>query len=282
MFFILDGEEATLGARPLVPSPGGLRSASLEIDLERSYEERVDRELSRSPLELLLGIDGSAGRDLALCVFAAGLDWTGGEIVKDQLRGSDVRSIVRYALDARADDLAALRQAATASLWPEEPDDKALMAGTTMVPGISPDGRLVVAYRSTDLFALAAVEATLRSAQGWTLNTCTHCGCLFLPVERNDERYCRRAAPGEPVTGRGCQEIGPRRRYEAAHVDDLRAVYRRAYKRLDVRSRRGHLSRDAVAQWRQQARGLIEQGEAHGWDVPRFEHALLSIEPKGA
>jgi len=292
MFFILDGEEATLGARPLVPPPAGLRSASLEIDLERSYEEGVDRELSRSPLELLLGIDGSAGRDLALCVFAAGLDWTGGEIVKGQVRGSDVRSIVRYALDARADDLAALRQAATASLWPEEPDDKALMAGrydmerlmagTTMVPGISSDGRLVVAYRSTDLFALAAVETTLRSAQGWTSNRCTHCGCLFLPVERNDERYCRRAAPGEPVGGRGCQEIGPRRRYEAAHVNDLRAVYRRAYKRLDVRSRRGHLSRDAVAQWRQQARGLIEQGEAEGWDVPRFEHALLSIEPKGA
>lgn len=293
VFFVLDGSEATLSARPVVPTHMGLRSTSIEVDLKRSYEVGAERGLSRSPLELLLGVDGSAGRDLALCVFAAGLDWTGEEIVDDELRGSDVRSMVRDALDARPEDLLALRQAATAWLGPEDVDQAALwagrdhlarlMAGVEMVPLVrEKTGKLVAAYKSADLFALAAVEITLRLTLDEAMNRCAHCGCLFLAVERSDERYCRRAAPGEPVGGRGCQEIGPRRRYEAAHVDDLRAVYRRAYKRLDVRSRRGHLGREAVAQWRQRARSLIQQAEAEEWDVQRFEHELLSIEPKGA
>lgn len=289
MFFILEGGEAHLIARPLVPSDEG-RSASVDIDLERLYEVGEERSARLpSPLELLLGVDGSAGRDLALCVFAAGLDWTG--VGQSPVRGSEARSAVRAALDGRADDLAALRLAAGAWLGPEEADEPALwagrdqlarlMAGVEVVPRVSEKtGRLVATYQAADLFALAAVEMTLRVTLDEAMNRCAHCECLFLPVERSDERYCRRAAPGQPVGGRTCQQLGPQRRYEASHHDDLRAAYRRAYKRLDVRARRGRITRDALSAWREQARLLVKRGEARRWGVARFEQELLGIEPK--
>lgn len=286
------------GARPLLPSPVAGRSGSFAVDLERSFVVGSKRETVRSPLNAVLGFDGSATRYLDVAVWGLGLDWAATILGRrlpaegTSMTGAAALGLIEGAAGARSEDLRALASAAEHLGGAVEPEPRAqhvvtlsrLMAPLriTAAHRMTLDdwaGRLAPVYRADDLLALAALELVLATEAGRFVSRCAHCDRLFLPANRTDEIYCSRPAPGEVVGGRTCRQLGPQRRYSAS-LDDLGAAYRRAYKRLDNRERRGHILRSHLDSWRLAARSLLAEAEAAAWDRSRFEQALAEIEPK--
>ncbi len=252
-----------------------------------------------SPLDLLLGQDGSAARALSLAS-ALGLDWTARKLrAGRRLREAEVVATVRTALDERASDLQDLREAAETLLNVNLGDDRdheapamtveewitqrdramvlmaRLLEGVRLRPAIS--DRVIDAHESDDPLSLAAVEALLMGRRRRPLWECRHCGLPFVQAERVDQFYCRRPAPGDPR--RTCAVLGPQRQY-AQNIGALEAAYRREYKRLDNRVRRGRFTRAALDQWRQRARALLEAAQRRSWSEDRLVKELRSIEPK--
>ena len=107
------------------------------------------------------------------------------------------------------------------------------------------------AYESDDIVALALAELLDVRREGAKFPICSLCGRPFQTLERTDEQYCRRPAPGEALSAasRTCQKLGPQRAY-AASLGGVAAVYRARYKALDKRVRRGTLQREQVDAWR--------------------------------
>lgn len=268
--------------------------ATLSVALDADgYVVQSERAWPRSPLEALLGIigrDSATPRlELAEC---CGVDWTGRELREGHsLTGRAVVELVDQALAAREGDLRWLRDAAHGLLGPWVaseaeletlfPTLDQLVRGVQVATVVDVEtGWPLPGYMSADPVALAAVEILERGRLSHEIHECAHCGAGFFAVERADELYCRRAAPGEPPGGRTCRQVGPQTRY-AANLDELGRCYRRNYKRLDQRARRGAFSRTELDRWRTGAQELLAGAERRRWTVERLEAELAKIEPKG-
>ena len=274
-------QPATLDTRWLNP---GVEATDLEVDLSRARTVMPGPAEEASPLHLLTGLDGSATRLLELATWA-GMDWVPGSnlAVGNRVIGTAAVERVGAALAKRGDDIELL-----AELMVELPDQNKARRLADLVRGVhlavAPfadplTGWAVEAYESDDLVALAAAELLVRSGRREGSQVCAHCGRPFLLAGRSDAVYCRRSAPGEAVGSRTCQRIGPQRQY-AERLSDLGASYRAAYKRLDLRCRRGRFSREALDLWRWKARELLETAERASWGRDRLERELSKIEPK--
>jgi hypothetical protein len=282
---------------------------SLDVALDTRY--RVpdgDRPWRASPLLLLLGLEDarpSMTRVLEV-VTAAGVDWACHELDRerpaagDELSGSVAADLVLQAIERRREDIDAIVSATELIIgpgdWRESEHaairrrvEDALNRPRIRLPErtISRYAAVHPEYESDDLVSLAGVDMLLRGdmllegGDGRAATRCHHCGDLFIPDERFDERYCRRAVPGEPPGGRTCQDLGPQQRYHE-RLDALGRLYRREYKRLDNRQRRGLFTREALDAWRGEARELLATAQADGWDEQRYRKALDEIEPAGA
>lgn len=104
-------------------------------------------------------------------------------------------------------------------------------SGAPFVPDLLP----------ADLRVLAswALELMLRQPPPFTLRTCPTCGLLWLAEAGDESEFCRRPAPGRRVDCR-----------TAAREDRKDAGYRREYRRLRDRYKRGRLSEEAWKEWR--------------------------------
>lgn len=285
--------------RPLVATRE-LKSASLNVDLDRTFTISGTRSVEKSPLEGLLGIvnNDSSTRRLELVVWGAGLDWAWAELGQKppragtKLTGHEVVGVVDEALTKLKVPLALLARAA--ALFADEADlgqvlhqlgrlEQHANNVTREIDLFSPgDGERAVVVDtpvSDDLIGLAVVELTLRFRAEETGAVCANCNSLFFHAERTDEIYCRRAAPGEPVGGRTCRQIGPQKRY-AGKIDELTVTYRRRYKRLDQQARRGDFDRAALDKWRTQARNLLDLAQKSRWSADEFDRALDEYDPK--
>jgi hypothetical protein len=286
MTLVRRGGSVSLKARPLSLLVG---TRSPEVDLQVEWEVFSARELEVSPLGLLLGLDGSAGRALAVAAWAAGLDWTGAELtVGSKCTGQQIVDSVTAYLATRDRDLALVGTFASALLSPTGSHldlgaDEAVTRLTKLLAEVHLDlaldgGDVVDAHVSHDLVALALAETLILSREGGELGVCSLCGCQFVVESRVDERYCRRAAPGEPYGGRTCQKLGPQRGFVNS-ASPLTLAYRRHFKRLDNHVRRGGLDRESLDRWRTDARSLVEVGDRRGWSLGHFEKELGKIEP---
>jgi hypothetical protein len=277
---------------------------SLDTALEIRYRvPDSDRPWRASPLMLLLGLeDAPANMTRAMeVVTAAGVDWACDELGRErpsagvELSGSVAAELVLHAVDRRRGDIDAIISATELIIGPgdwQEGEHGAIRDRVQVAldnPRIRlPERRISredeaavhPEHESDDLVSLAGVDLLLQGADGRVASRCHHCGDLFIPVERLDERYCRRAAPGEPPGRRTCQEVGPQQRYHE-RLDALGWLYRREYKRLDNRQRRGLFPREVLDAWRGEARELLETAQAEGWGEQRYRAALAAIEPGG-
>lgn len=269
--------------------------ASADIEMDRPLG--VARPLPFSPLDALLGLDGSLARLVALVV------WGAGDIVADaksrsgKLRGDLVVDALQAFAAERQADLEKLENAAVGwlgdSTLPEHSDDelvealadlKELAATVTVVPDYDDKSgpglfELAPAYESDDLVALAAVEVMILGAADVVLRKCGHCERPFVMRHAN-EVYCHRQAPGHGITAPNgkCRDVGPQRRY-ADQLDGAEAIYRKTYKRLDNKVRRGSLTREQLDEWRERARKTLEAAQKNRWTNLEFESALRIIEP---
>lgn len=293
---LLAGAESTsIYARPLVPEGGGV-AVTLDEDRERSYKVGEHRSTPKSPLNLLLGLDGSDTRIFSLVAWGVGLDWATAAIGGDQLAdgsvlaGAEVLEIVRDALDQIEADLHALMTAVDTvlGLGLLEPGpakeaieklDQLCEDVTVIALWESAAATFVDGHRSESLLGLAAVEALRIASRSGRVVECAYCGRKFVPHERADELYCRRSVPGGPSGGRTCRQVGPQRRY-AEGMGAVTAAYRRSYKRLDNRVRRGQLQRWRVDEWRVQAKALVDRAQRRGWSIEKFEQELESLNPE--
>lgn len=284
--------------------------ADLSDALDAEYEVQREPEHPRgatSPLHLVLGVADAppeATRIMEL-VHTAGIDWACdalGEAAPEVgaiVFGHAAATMAERALRQRADDLAAFADTAVGLLG----QDAVAQLDRDRVQGVLDTvrvrlpstvigaGSVYEEHESDDLVAVATIDLLLHGRY-WTdvrrsrgravanLTECQHCGHLFVPTERVDEIYCRRAAPGEPPGGRKCEDVGPQRRYHD-DLDELTRTYRREYKRLDNHVRRDRLTRDQLDEWRTLARALLEQAQSDGWDVDHYRSALVTIEPGG-
>lgn len=282
-----------LEARPAIAHA---TSTTLEVNLASEWMIQQLTHPTASPLQLLLGTATGDDTRLLELVSGAGIDWATDALGLERLADRamvlcrDLAELARKALAERREDLEELNSVAALLLgtdeWPSEtPVVDALAALERLCEPVRvvPEydlgaGRLFDTHGSGDLLALAAVELALRGRAGQQVVPCAHCRCLFVPAERTDELYCRRTAPGLPVGLRRCNQVGPQRRYHEA-LTEVQAAYRREYKRLDTRSRRGLFPRSALDRWRAQARDLLDQAEAEGWPVDRYLEALAGIAP---
>lgn len=265
-----------------------------EGDLLRDYRVAESFWTNASPLQALLGATQEPSRRLGMVTSGSkqslngvGVDWVAPLLQDDppddgaQLRGEDLLTLVSKALDQIQDDVNALEEVALAT--PETPRaaellDPLLDPLTVVVP---PRGlpRLTVGFESDELVPLAAVELLLfLGANGRGIRRCGHCGRPFMPFSRVDEVYCRREAPGEPLGGSICREVGPQQRYQETR-SPLQGVYRQVYKRLDLRQRRGGFPRHELDAWREQGRALLAQAQEEEWAEDRLESALEALAP---
>ncbi len=282
LFITADGEALTQ-ARAVGPT-SNVRAATLEVDLARPWRVGNEVERSASPLLLILGLDGSDTRLLELA-FGAGADWLKG--LRDEASGSEVCEAVAGAVTANAKRIDALRRSVELSeTSPPSVAEKVrsalanLTADVRIVPGLDHvTGAWVETYEADDPIALAAIELLVRERRGDQLAVCGLCGCPFVTVNRIDELYCRRSAPGEALGGRTCHQLGPQRRY-AAELGGHEAAYRTEYKRLDKWARRGAIDRTQLDQWRTRARAALEQGRHRRWTLDRFKRELAALEPE--
>lgn len=299
----IDGQ-SQLQARALVPVSRSAVPSSLTQALESRYTVRTERDdhpiySDRSLLQLVLGLTGDPARVLELVVWAAGIDWATEILGKPRRRtdstltGADAVGIASSALEEIRPAVDALAGAATVLLSAEDSgsawEQDALVALRRLTPLLSSvrvvpwydvkHDRLVDVHESQDLVGLAAAELCEWGRDGHVVRVCGLCQRPFLPAERSDEVYCRRTAPDRPPWHRTCRDVGPQHRY-AADLDDLTAVYRRAYKRLDVRQRRGRFQRGDLDAWRAGAKRLLDQAHQARWSVEELERALDDIAPE--
>jgi hypothetical protein len=282
---------------------------SLDAALDTRYRiPDGDRQRRASPLMLLLGLEDvqpSMTRVMEV-VTAAGVDWACHELGRerpaagDELSGTVAADLVLHAVERRREDINAIVSATELIIgpgdWRESEHaairnrvEAALNSPRIRLPErtISRHAAVHPEYESDDLVSLAGVDMLLRGdmllegGDGRAATRCQHCGDLFIPDERLDERYCRRAVPGEPPGGRTCQDVGPQQRYHE-QLDALGRLYRREYKRLDNRTRRGLFPREALDAWRGEARELLTTAQAEAWDEQQYRKALAEIEPDGA
>lgn len=296
-----------LQTRSLAGRTRRLVPVSLDAAYETEWVVEPDRDTAGplfadcSPLQLLLGLDGTSARVLELTVHAAGIDWATDTLRKRRMRdgatisGVGVVALAGEALEALAPQLDALTSAAVTLLSADDAGEawerrageavrnlEPVLAAVTVVPWYDarPEvDRVYDVHESRDLVALAAAELCERGREDQVVRSCGLCGRPFIPVERADEVYCRRAAPGQPPWRRTCREVGPQRRY-ADELDELTAVYRRAYKRLDVRQRRGGFERSLLDEWRSEARRLSDEARRSQWTPEELARALDDIAPE--
>jgi hypothetical protein len=273
-------------------------SRSEAVDSARTFKLDSERELDFSPLDALLGIDGSVTRLLEVLVWGAGDVSAEAAGRSGKATGEEIVAALATVLDRRADDLIDLRRAAIAWLGNDtlpkvssEATASALDALTRLsMPArvvaaydtSAKDGGLwdlVVGYESDDLIALAAVETMILGTRPVALARCAHCELPFIARHRT-ETYCRRSAPGLGVGSRTCQDVGPQKRYAAA-LGGAEAIYRKNYKRLDNQVRRGALSRAEVDLWRDTARAALAKAKAENWSDGQYASHLQLIEPEG-
>jgi hypothetical protein len=281
----------------LLPSPltRDLAPASHPSDQDDTWTDL-------GPAELLLAVTRrrSPARLLAIGRML-GTAWTGPW--PDRLRGEsdgEVIALVETGLQGRPQDLIDLNTAAAVLLLsPDvsvlEPQAeqaqrnlKRLLGDVRVEPQVhlgatGAPGRWSVTatavFVSDNPFSLAAAELLERAKGGQQLRVCAYCECLFFPSERSDQAYCRRVAPGEPVGGRACYQVGPRARYKQ-DLDQYETVRRRAYKRLDQRVRRGAIARDEVDAWRTTSHNTVQLARQKGWTVEQLERELARTEPR--
>lgn len=288
------GETSLDDVRPLT-SPE-VASSTLAVDLDRSYAVAAPRVIgATSPLSALLGTVGtdSPTRRLDLAVWGAGLDWAWQVLGRkprrtgSSVRGTEIVAVVDEALGRLSGALELLDRAAARF------EDGPLLAGLKQLEGHVAGVRrevglfypgeggpiLLDAQVSDDLVGLAAVEMLLRFRVGERAARCAHCGCTFFYAERSDEVYCRRLAPDEPSGGRTCRQVGPQRRY-AAKIDEFTVIYRRRYKRLDQRARRGTISRAGLDEWRTKASRFLEAAREQKWTAGEFARRLDAVEER--
>jgi len=261
-------------------------AASLAVDLAAEWTPafRGTDSPGASPLALVLGLDGSETRALELA-YMSGPSSLGRRLPGEKATGKRVARHVLRAQEKRAADFAAVKDgvdvlagyAPDAAVRVQPVLDRLARSVRLTVPDWTDAAHfMLLAYESEDLLALAAAELFLMAAARANVNVCRHCQCHFVSAERTDEVYCRRAAPGEPVGGRTCRQVGPQRHY-AEHLNGPRAIYRREYRRLQKRAARGTYSRDALTAWRAAARPIVERAEREGWADSRIELVLAEI-----
>lgn len=290
MLLAVTEERASLQHRAVMW--GGPRLASVQDDLQRPF--RLEEEVwvpDASPLQALLGASGDTARSLTLVASGGeppngvGIDWLLPLVGKPPLRvghelhGSEIVEVVEKGLVEIGEQLELLRAAATDPFADHvQRRITSLLETVRVVPDPTSFRGMTDAYASDDLVGLAAAELLLWGRLDRPLRTCEHCGCPFVPHKRIDEIYCRRVAPGEPLGGSTCREVGPQQRYADTQTP-LQKAYRRAYKRLDLRQRRGAFSRQELDDWRVQARKLLAEAKEANWDEQRLSDALRSVEP---
>lgn len=118
--------------------------------------------------------------------------------------------------------------------------------------------------------AVAAVEA-LDEHDGRIppKRECPNCAQWFRP-KRRGQRYCD--------TGK-CRTVGPSAVY-ARTLSPLKDAYRKEYRRLDNRQRRGKFSRDDLAEWRLQAGQALTTAETDSWPVEKYRAHLAHLVPQ--
>lgn len=281
--FVDAGGQAHVGRLSLRPK-GWAKAADLDVDLDRPWIVEAELEHESSPLQALLGLDGSPTRALEFA-FTAGAGWLTWPIGSER-DGAEVVAEVTAMVGRRSGHIEALHRA----LLLADAEPKAaerirarlaeLVATVRIVPAFDNEtGRWIETYESEDPIALAAVELLVREQRGDKASECRLCGRPFLAANRSDEVYCRRAAPGQPFGGRSCHELGPQRLY-AAELGELESAYRTEYKRLDKWARRDHIDRRQLDRWRKDARAALEQGRRRRWSVERFRRELEGLEPQ--
>lgn len=93
-----------------------------------------------------------------------------------------------------------------------------------------------------ELYAINTVEEFIRFElmnsvkNDLVINQCHCCGNFFIPIGRNDAKYCDGKAPGSKKT---CREIGAILKYKVKNAEDkIYIAYNKAYKRNNSRVRK--------------------------------------------
>lgn len=81
---------------------------------------------------------------------------------------------------------------------------------------------------------------------------CKYCGYYFVPIGRSDIEYCSRVNVGE---NKPCDQVGAMKRYQAEKEnDEVYTAFKKAYRRMNSRTRNKKMTQSAFLEWSTEAR----------------------------
>lgn len=123
-------------------------------------------------------------------------------------------------------------------------------------------------YRADNLYQLIQLQLWLLTKSDVIVKRCKHCGRLFL-AERQNADYCTRIMEGETEP---CDIVGPKKSFaRLMDTDRILKSYNRIYKTKYARVKRGTMSEEEWAAWREEARTMLDRCRAGEVSEDDFE-----------
>lgn len=117
--------------------------------------------------------------------------------------------------------------------------------------GITEPPEIVELYEINTIKDLLRFEFLKMVENDILIKKCKNCGHFFIPKRRADAEYCDRIFRG---TGKMCSEVGAMRRYEKKVAEDpVWTAYKKAYRRLNSRTRAKKMTQSEFLKWSEQA-----------------------------
>jgi len=108
------------------------------------------------------------------------------------------------------------------------------------------------------------------------VNTCKHCGKLFIPEGRMDTEYCNRSIPNSVKT---CREVGAIKKYhERTKNNPIMREFQKEYKKMNSRVRIKKISQNKFYEWSEKARELRDTALRENWNEADFINKLKKLE----
>ena len=123
-------------------------------------------------------------------------------------------------------------------------------------------------HRVDNLYQLIQLQLWLLTKSDLILKRCRHCGRLFI-AERQNTDYCTRIMKGETEP---CDVVGPKKSFaRLMDTDRILKSYNRVYKTKYARVKRGTMSEEEWATWREEARAMLDRCRAGEVSEDDFE-----------